>query len=93
MPEHHAEQRLAYGRFIKKKQMTLIIATVTTVLVALIAISAGSLSIPLPDVVRALFGSGDPTYQTAILSIRLPRVLTAILVGTKISYTVATSFN
>lgn len=81
MSDPHAEQHLAYGRFIKKKRATLAIATGATVLVALVAISAGSLNIPLPEVVQALCGNSDPMYQTAVLNIRLPRVLAAILIG------------
>ena len=41
----------------------------------------GSLKISLPDILRALSGSGEQKYQTAIMNIRLPRVLAAIFVG------------
>lgn len=81
MSDHRSGQRIAYDRFIKRKRTTLVIATSATILVALVAISAGSLNIPIPDVVQALFGDGDPMYQTAVLNIRLPRVLAAILIG------------
>lgn len=81
MSDRRVEQRIAYGKFIKRKRATLVIAIGATILVALVAISAGSLSIPIPEVVQALFGNGDPMYQTAVLNIRLPRVLAAILIG------------
>lgn len=41
----------------------------------------GSLKISLPDIFRALAGEGEKKYQTAIMNIRLPRVLAAIFVG------------
>lgn len=82
MSERRAEQRIAYHAFIKRKRIVLVIAVVATILTALIAISAGSLNIPLPDVVKVLLGgSDDAMYRTAVMGIRLPRVLTAILVG------------
>lgn len=82
MSERRAEQRIAYNTFIKRKRVVFVIAVVATILTALIAISAGSLNIPLPDVIKVLFGSSDDAmYRTAVLGIRLPRVLAAILVG------------
>lgn len=81
MPDRRAEQRAAYGRFIKRKRIALVIAAGATVLVALFAISAGSLNIPLQEIAKAFFGGGDPTYQIAVVNIRLPRVLAAILIG------------
>ena len=81
MSDRRTEQRLAYSRFIKRKRATFVIAVGATVLVALVAISAGSLNIPIPEVVQALFGNGDSMYQTAVVNIRLPRILAAILIG------------
>ena len=59
MPDRRAEQRAAYGRFIKRKRIALVIAAGATVLVALFAISAGSLNIPLQEIAKAFFGGGD----------------------------------
>jgi iron complex transport system permease protein len=55
--------------------------------VAVIGLSVGSVSIPFSDVVPSLFGSAsvDEATRTIILSIRLPRLLLAMLVGTGLS--------
>lgn len=71
----------AYDAFIRRKQIVFVVAVLATVGTALYAISAGSLHIPLPEVLRALAERGDPQSQTIIWSIRLPRVAAAIVVG------------
>ncbi|WP_304455492.1 iron chelate uptake ABC transporter family permease subunit [Nocardiopsis sp. YSL2] len=60
---------------------------VAAVLVALIvpgaawALSLGSSDIALPGVVTAVVGAGDPGQVFIVQQLRLPRVLTALLVG------------
>lgn len=46
-----------------------------------VAVGIGAVAIPADRVVRTLLGSGDPSETAIILSIRLPRVLGAALVG------------
>ncbi|MEO8698352.1 MAG: iron chelate uptake ABC transporter family permease subunit [Acidimicrobiales bacterium] len=61
--------------------------TVSIVLLAIIAvtfcvsISVGDFPIPLRDVVPAIFGHGNPDSDFIIRGLRLPRALTAVLVG------------
>lgn len=81
MSEKRPDQRVEYSAFIKRKRIVLAVCVLATLGMAFYAVSAGSLSIPMGDVVGALFGSGDETYRVAILNIRLPRVLAAVLVG------------
>lgn len=51
-----------------------------------LSLSLGSVHIPLPDVIAALFGRGtDPTSASIITLIRLPKALTAVLVGIALS--------
>jgi iron complex transport system permease protein len=45
------------------------------------ALSTGDYRIPVGDVLRALAGRGRPADEFVVLSLRLPRVLTALLVG------------
>ncbi len=52
-----------------------------TLFAAVVYMGIGSLKISLPDIFRALAGEGERKYQTAIMNIRLPRVLAAIFVG------------
>jgi iron complex transport system permease protein len=46
-----------------------------------VSISIGDFSIPLPDVIPAIVGHGDPSTDFIIRQLRLPRALTALLVG------------
>lgn len=61
--------------------------TVDAVLIALIVVvsgitlSTGDYHIPLPDVVRTLFGGGTAAEYFIVETLRLPRLLTGLLVG------------
>lgn len=61
--------------------MALAAAAFITLFAAVVYMGIGSLKISLPDIFRALAGEGEKKYQTAIMNIRLPRVLAAIFVG------------
>ncbi|BBC29298.1 putative ferrichrome transport system permease protein FhuG [Streptomyces graminofaciens] len=43
--------------------------------------SIGEISLPLGDVVRAVFGTGDPGTELIVHELRLPRALAGLLVG------------
>ncbi len=46
-----------------------------------ISINTGSLSISTVDIIKTLFGQGSKSHNIAIFSLRLPRIILAILVG------------
>ena len=46
-----------------------------------VSISVGDFPIPLRDVVPAIFGAGDEQSEFIVRTLRLPRALTAVLVG------------
>lgn len=46
-----------------------------------VSVSLGDFPVPLPDVVPALFGQGDRPTVFVVQRLRLPRALTAVLVG------------
>jgi iron complex transport system permease protein len=48
---------------------------------ALFAVGAGSLQIPVPEVIKTIFAKGDAQSQTIIFGIRLPRVTAAVVIG------------
>jgi iron complex transport system permease protein len=56
-------------------------------LLCLLNISLGSVSIPFKDILNTLTGgvSGKESWQTIILNFRLPKAITAILVGSGLS--------
>ncbi|ADP82534.1 FecCD family ABC transporter permease [Pseudofrankia inefficax] len=51
------------------------------VAVGCVALTTGDYHIPLPDVVRALLGGGDGSTRFIVITLRLPRLLTGVLVG------------
>lgn len=81
MSKNHLGQLQAYNAYIRRKRLTLLILLAATILIGLFAVSAGSLEIPLPEVIKSFFGQGTPQSQIAIMNIRLPRVIAAIIVG------------
>jgi iron complex transport system permease protein len=56
-------------------------AAAALALLALLAISYGSVALPLGDVARALAGRGDAETVSIVRGLRLPRVALALLVG------------
>ena len=83
--EQQITQLEAYATYVKRKQIVFAVTVIATIAVALYAVSAGSMRIPLPEVIRTLFGGGEPQTQTVIWNIRLTRVTAAILVGGALS--------
>lgn len=79
------------GRLVRVGRARVIIrprvAAVTTALAAvaiasgLVAMTIGTLALSPGEVVRAMFGDGDDAAVKVVASVRLPRVLTAILAG------------
>ena len=70
-----------YKSFVKRKKLALLFATIATVLVVLYSVGVGSITIPMDEILKTLFGKGSAQSQTVIMGIRLPRVTAAILVG------------
>ena len=70
-----------YDRFLLKKRIALIIAVMLTLLLSAVYMGIGSMKISFGDMFRVFVGAGEKKYQTAILNIRLPRVLAGLLVG------------
>jgi iron complex transport system permease protein len=78
---------------IRSKKLPISLTIYTKTLTALLVLSAlcfgvlvysvgtGEVPIPAMDVVKVLFGQGDPGNELIIYSLRMPRVLTALMVG------------
>ncbi|NIK78331.1 iron complex transport system permease protein [Paenibacillus castaneae] len=62
--------------------LLLIIANLSAVV---LCVGLGSKSISLPNVIRALLGIGDSSDSMIIFSLRMPRVVIAILVGSALA--------
>ncbi|MCK2220498.1 iron chelate uptake ABC transporter family permease subunit [Actinomadura sp. ATCC 31491] len=49
--------------------------------VTVAALSTGEFTVPVPDIVQALFGDGPPVAELIVGKLRAPRVVTGLLVG------------
>ena len=70
----------------KGKSLLAIIGTIAlTILVFVACMSVGNYHVPLTDIFPAILGIGDPGTVDAIHGTRLPRILSAALVGSSLS--------
>ncbi|WP_319559390.1 iron ABC transporter permease [Marispirochaeta sp.] len=81
MADERILQLQLYNRFLRRKSLVFAIAVFATIVIALFAVSAGSLKIPTYEVIQTFFGKGDARARTVIMNIRLPRVIAAVVVG------------
>lgn len=70
-----------YNHYVCRKKIALVIIAIVTMFVAIYSIGIGSMQISMQDIFRVLTGGGEKMHRTVILNIRLPRAVTAILVG------------
>ncbi len=64
-----------------KRRWLAILAVPAILIVSLYGVASGSVFISLPEIIKALNGSGDEVYHTIIWNLRLPRVLVGLLAG------------
>lgn len=70
----------------KAKSLAIVFGTIAfTIIVFVACMSVGNYHVPLSDVFSAILGNGDAGTVTAIRETRLPRVLSAALVGSSLS--------
>jgi iron complex transport system permease protein len=81
MTDERIPQLQSYNAYVRRKRLVLLIAVFATIVVVLFAVGAGSLQIPVPEVIKTIFAKGDAQSQTIIFGIRLPRVTAAIVIG------------
>jgi iron complex transport system permease protein len=70
-----------YKRYINKKWLTLFLLAIFLFITTLIALSVGSSGLPLSEIIRALFGGGEPNSRIIVWNVRMPRIATGIGVG------------
>ncbi|MDO7906460.1 iron ABC transporter permease [Paenibacillus sp. JX-17] len=85
-------KRSKYGYYqpnrIQRTQRTILVIAVLVLLLLvglLISINTGQTPIPLGDVIRTLFGIGEPKDELIIMEFRLPRILITMLAGAGLS--------
>lgn len=74
-----------YNRFIKRKNTFLLLLSGLIVMVAFLSILLGPSDISLRDMFRVFAGRGQTSDHQIIFSLRLPRILAAILSGLALS--------
>ncbi|TDD45386.1 hypothetical protein E1286_23990 [Nonomuraea terrae] len=58
-----------------------VVLLVVGFLVTVAALATGEFTVPVPDIVGALFGQGTPVAELIVSRLRAPRVVTGLLVG------------
>jgi iron complex transport system permease protein len=81
--EHSPAQVIARARAVRQARnlVVVIVLAVIVFVIFCVSLSLGDFKIPVIDVVKTLFGGGDKATEFIVNQLRLPRALTAILVG------------
>ena len=75
----------SYCRHTRRKTLILWVLALATLVLGLATLSIGSIAMTPSQMMSALLGRGDATVRTALLQNRLPRLLSAILVGASLA--------
>lgn len=73
---------------MKKKQSKIAFIIASACLLAVLLVFAmrfGSVSLKFGEIIKALLGNGDKLSNNIILNVRLPRVLTAVMIGANLA--------
>jgi uncharacterized membrane protein YuzA (DUF378 family) len=68
-----------YLRYTGRKKLVLVVLACLIILVAIVAVNAGSMNLNLYQVIQSILGNGSNVSDVVIWRIRLPRILAAIL--------------
>lgn len=72
---------MQYKRYIRRKIYVITISVLICIAVALFSLCSGSSGLTLAQVIGGLLGRADTMTNSIVFNIRLPRIVTAILVG------------
>lgn len=75
------ELRQEYKSYLLRKWLVLLILLMILLAIMLVSAAIGSSGIDLGQVLAALFRKGSASAQTILWDIRLPRIVTAVVVG------------
>ena len=71
----------AYNKYIRKKWIVLLVMIGLLFASAIASLSAGSANLSVLDILRTVFGGGNRQQNAIIWNVRMPRVVTATVVG------------
>ncbi|WP_328330547.1 iron chelate uptake ABC transporter family permease subunit [Kribbella sp. NBC_00382] len=81
--DHSPAQVIARARAVRQARNLAVVVVLAVIVFVIfcVSLSLGDFKIPVIDVVKTLFGGGDKATEFIVNRLRLPRALTAILVG------------
>lgn len=77
-PHSYKEQ---YRGYVRRKYLVVALLAVLLIVLSVVSIAIGAAHLSVLDVVAALTGSGEETDLIVVWSLRMPRVLTALIGG------------
>jgi len=81
-PGHRTYRTRHYALRINYRVLAMtLVASVVLVVLTIWAVTLGTLKIPFLDVVQAIIGRGSPDTDFVVNTLRMPRVLAALMVG------------
>ncbi len=83
--QEHADKLYHYTRYIKRKWLVLLALAAGVFVMAVVAVNAGSYALNPWEVIKTFFGLGEETSSLVIWSIRMPRIIAAIIAGAGLS--------
>ncbi len=81
----HGDRLEYYTRYIKRKWLILLFLMLAVFVMAVISVNAGSASIDTGEIIKTFFGLGNEKASLVIWSIRMPRIVAAIVAGAGLS--------
>lgn len=77
--------RADYNRYLNKKRLFLIALAAAVAVAAVLSIASGSSGLGVGEVLTTLFGGGTAKTKAIVWNVRLPRVATAMAVGSALA--------
>ncbi len=72
---------LSYRQYVRLKWLTLLVMFALLFAAAILSLAAGSAALSVPEILSALFSRGGGNAQTIVWNVRMPRVVTGMVVG------------
>lgn len=76
-----SEALRAYRRHTRRKEAALLLSLLATLLAAVLYMGIGSIRLSPMDILRVFLGTAERRHVTAVMNIRLPRAVAAVVIG------------
>ncbi len=81
MEQNQVTLKNSYRRYIRRKWLVLSVLVVILLACVVVSISVGSSGLTIPEILTALLGKGTQQTHAIVWNIRMPRIVTGIVVG------------